>query len=165
MLPPPLGHVLAGKNLAAALFILLEVAAVTLACLILRISIPPVRILEAFLVTPVAALYMLSLGNLRSVHFPRPMSPERVSQGGSANRFQGLLFLLYPAALLPILLAYLARWALRSTLAFYLVLAFAAVLGGAIYWISMESAVNTARARRETMLADLARGEGPIVTE
>jgi ABC-2 type transport system permease protein len=165
VMPVPLARTLFGKNLAAALFIFLEVAAVTAACLLMRIHIAPARLLEAFLVTPVAALYMLSLGNLSSVHFPRPMTPERVSQGGSANRFQGLLFLLYPFALLPILLAYLARWALASSLAFYMVLGFAAVLGIAVYWISMESAVDAGRARRELLLAELARGEGPVVTE
>jgi ABC-2 type transport system permease protein len=165
VLPPPLSRALAGKNLAAALFILLEVAAVTGACLLLRVPIAPERVLEAFLVTPVAALYMLALGNLSSVHFPRAMNPERVSQGGAASRFQGLLFLLYPLALLPVLLAYLARWALASAAAFYLVLAFAGALGAAVYWIAMESAVEAARARRETLLAELSKGEGPVVTE
>ena len=165
IMPVPLAHTLAGKNLAAALFIFLEVVAVTAACVLLRLPIPGDRVLEAFLVTPVAALYMLSLGNLSSIHFPRAMTPERISQGGSANRFQGLLFLLYPFALLPILLAYLARWALKSALAFYVVLGFAAAVGAAVYWISMESAVTAARTRRETLLAELAKGEGPVVTE
>ena len=163
--PVPLSRVLLGKNLAAALFILLEVAAVTVATFLLRVPLAPARVAEAYLVTPVAALYMLSLGNLSSVHFPRPMNPERVSQGGAANRFQGLLFLLYPFALLPVALAYLARWAFASQPAFSFVLAFAALLGCAIYWISMDSAVAAARARRELILGELARGEGPIATE
>jgi ABC-2 type transport system permease protein len=93
------------------------------------------------------------------------MSPERASQGGSANRLQGFLFLVYPVALLPVLLAYLARYAFDSTLAFYLVLAFAALLGAAIYWISMDSAVHAARTRREAIIEALSKGGGPIVAE
>ena len=163
--PVPVSWTLAAKNVAAALFIFLEVAAVTAACLLMRVPIPGPRIVEAFLVTPVAALYMLSLGNLSSVHFPRPMAPERVSQGGTANRLQGLLFLIYPLALLPVVLAYLARYAFRSGLAFYLVLAFAAALGAAVYWVAMESAAAAARDRRELIVAELSKGEGPVVTE
>jgi ABC-2 type transport system permease protein len=163
--PPPVSRALIGKNLAAALFILMEVVLVTAACLLLRVPIPPERVFEAFVVTPVAALYMLSLGNLASVNFPRPMSPDRTSQGGTASRFQGFQFLVYPFALLPILLAYLARYAFDSTLAFYLVLAFAAALGAAVYWISMESAVAAARTRRELIIEELSKGGGPVLTE
>lgn len=164
-LPVPVSQALAGKNLAAALFILLELGAVTLACLLLRVPIAALKILEAFVVTPVAALYLLALGNLASVRFPRPMNPERSAQGGAASRFQGLLFFFYPFALLPIFLAYLARYAFSSQLAFWAVLAFAALLGAAVYWIAMEAAVETARSRRELILAELSRGEGPVVSE
>jgi ABC-2 type transport system permease protein len=163
--PAPLWLTIAGKNLAAALYILLEVSAVTAACVAISVPIAPVRVVEAFIVTPVAALFMLALGNLSSVHFPRPMAAERVSQGGSANRFQGLLFVLYPVALLPVVLAYLARWALASMFAFYAVLAFAAVLGAAVYWIAMDSAVRAARTRREALISELSGGEGPVISD
>ena len=163
--PVPLSRVLAGKNLAAALFILLEVVAVTAACLALRVQIPAARILEAYLVTPIASLYMLALGNLSSVHFPRPMNPEQVSRGGSAGRFQGLLFIVYPFAMLPIALAYVARWAFDSTLAFYVLLGLAALLGAAVYWISMTSAARAAYARREQFIAALSTSQGPVATE
>ena len=45
------------------------------------------------------------------------------------------------------------------------VLAFAAVLGGVFYRIAMDSAVETARKRREAILSDLSRTEGPVVSE
>jgi ABC-2 type transport system permease protein len=163
--PVPLSRVLVGKNLAAALFILLEVLAVTAACLILRVHIPPEKILEAFIVTPIASLYMLALGNLSSVHFPRPMNPEQVSRGGSAGRFQGLLFIVYPAAMLPVVLAYLVRWVTGSTLAFYLVMLFAALLGAAVYWTSINSAARAAHLRREQLIATLSSTQGPVASE
>jgi ABC-2 type transport system permease protein len=163
-LPVQVSKALAGKNIAAALFILLELAAVVAAVLALRVPVPPLKVLEAFVVTPVAALYLLALGNLSSVHFPRAMNPER-GHGGSANRFQGLLFVVYPLALLPVFLAYVARYAFASHAAFWAVLAFAAALGGVFYWIAMDSAVETAHKRRELILSELAKGEGPVITE
>lgn len=163
--PAPMSAVLAGKNLAAALFILFEVTAVTAMCLLLRVPLPAEKILEAYLVTPVCGLYVLALGNLASIHFPRGMSPERVAQGGAANRFQGLLFVVYPIALLPVVLAYVARYAFDSQLVFWVVLSFAAALGAAFYWVALDSAVNTAWQRREALLGELARGEGPVAVQ
>ena len=163
--PVGISRALAGKNIAAAIFIFLEIAAVAAACSLLRLGISPSQIAEAFLVTAIAALYLLGIGNLSSVNYPRPMSARRVSAGGGAGRTQGMLFLLYPVALLPVFLAYLARYAFDNQVVFYGILAFAAALGVAIYWMAMESAVLAARNRRETILAELSRGEGPMLAE
>jgi hypothetical protein len=113
----------------------------------------------------IAALYMLGIGNLSSVHYPRAMNPERVSQGGAASRWQALVFIFYPLALLPIFLAYVARAVFESDTIFLIALAFAGVLGAVVYRIAMESAVQTASRRREQILAELARTEGPVITE
>ncbi len=67
--------------------------------------------------------------------------------------------------MLPVMLAYLARYAFGSQLAFWGVLAFAAALGAAFYWIAMESAVNAALRRRDLFLMELGSGAGPVVTE
>ena len=163
--PVGISRALAGKNIAAAIFIFLEVAAVAAACSLLRLGISARQIAEAFLVTTIAALYLLGIGNLSSVNYPRPMSAQRVSGGGGGGRTQGVLFLLYPLALLPVFLAYLARYAFDNQTVFYGILAVAAALGVAIYWMAMESAVSAARSRRETILAELSRGEGPMVAE
>jgi hypothetical protein len=88
-----------------------------------------------------------------------------VSQGGASSRFQGLIFILYPLALLPVFLAYVARYAFRSEIAFAVVLAIAAIVGGTVYWIAMDSAVRTALARREQILQELSKGDGPIASD
>ena len=163
--PVAISRALAAKNIAAAIFIFLEIAVVAAACSLLRLGISPGQIAEAFLVTAIAALYLLGIGNLSSVNYPRPMSAQRVSAGGGAGRTQGVLFLLYPLALLPVFLAYLARYAFDNQVVFYGILAFAAALGVAIYWMAMESAVAAARNRRETILAELSRGDGPMLAE
>ena len=66
---------------------------------------------------------------------------------------------------LPDLGSYLARAVIGSQTVFLLVRAFAAVLGGVFYRIAMDSAVETARKRREAILSDLSRTEGPVVSE
>jgi uncharacterized membrane protein YsdA (DUF1294 family) len=68
-------------------------------------------------------------------------------------------------SLLPVLLAYAARYAFASDVAFYLVLAFAAAVGGALYWIAMESAVATAFRHRERILHELSNAGGPVASD
>ncbi len=163
--PVPVSYSLIGKNLAAALFILVEMVAVTLASIVLRIRITPDAVTEAFTVTAIVGVYLLAIGNLSSVHFPRAMNPERVSQGGAGSRMQALIFVFYPIALLPVTLAFWARIVFDSQLAFALILGFAAILGVVVYWISMDSAVSAAVARREKLLMELSGGEGPVTTD
>jgi len=75
---------------------------------------------------------------------------------------QALLMLLFPVALAPIGLAYLARYAFSSEWAFFGVLLLAALLGGVAYWFSMEAAVKAAEQRKEQIIAALSQGEGLI---
>ena len=164
-LPVKISTALVGKNIAAALFIFLEMSAVAVACGLLRMQLTVGKVVESYVVIAIAALYMLGIGNLSSVHYPRAMNPERVSQGGAASRWQALVFVFYPFALLPVFLAYVARSVFGSQAAFVGVLAFAAAVGVVVYRIAMESAVTTARKRREEILAELSRTEGPVVTE
>jgi ABC-2 type transport system permease protein len=162
--PAPISKTLLGKNLASLIFIYLEVAILIVITLVLRVGIGVSQIIEAVVVVGVCALYMMGFGNISSVQYPRPLTPERVSQGGALSRFQALVFVLYPIALMPVFLAYLARYAFNSETAFALILAFAAVLGGFLYWLGMESAVKGIATGRERILTDLSRGEGPVAS-
>ncbi|MGO9261680.1 MAG: hypothetical protein ACLQU1_36060 [Bryobacteraceae bacterium] len=156
--PQPIRQTLLGKNVAALLFIYLEVLILTLVTAILRVIPAWTGVAEMLVVVGICSLYMLALGNLSSVNYPRALTAERATQGARGGaRFQGLIFLFYPVTLLPVFLAYLARYAFDSQLAFVLVLAIAAMIGGVLYGIAMESAVSTARHRREAILAELSR--------
>lgn len=163
--PQKVSTVLRGKNLASLLFIYLEVLMLCGITALLGLSHGWRNVVETLVVIGICSLYMLALGNLSSVNYPRPLHAERVSQGGTSGRFHGLVFLLYPSALLPVLLAYLARYALRSQLAFDVILALAGVLGAALYSMSMESAIHTAMARREQILRELSSGGGPVASD
>jgi ABC-2 type transport system permease protein len=163
--PEPLVKTFAGKNIAAVVFIYLEVLILVGVTTVFGVSPGVGQLLETILVIGVCSLYMLALGNISSVQYPRGLNPERVSQGGASSRFQALIMLLYPVSLLPVLLAYVARYALNSDLAFYLVLGFAGIVGGTLYWIAMESAVSTAIRQRERILHDLSNADGPIASD
>ena len=162
--PQPLTKTFVGKNVAAVVFIYLEVLILGGVTSLFGVNPGAAQMLETLVVVGVCALYMLALGNISSLQYPRSLNPERVSQGGSASRFQALIMLLYPLSLLPVLLAYMARYGFKSEIAFYLVLGFAAVVGGALYWIAIESAVATAMKHRERIVRDLSNSDGPIAT-
>jgi len=163
--PQSLRATLIGKNIASLTFIYLEVAILTAVTSAFRINFGTAQVVETLLVIGVCALYMMAMGNISSVQYPRGLNPTRVSRGGASSRFQALVFLLYPLTLLPIGLAYLARYALDSQIAFYAVLAFAAAIGGVVYWIAMDSAVTTAIQRREKIIQELSTADGPIASE
>jgi hypothetical protein len=61
-----------------------------------------------------------------------------------------------------VILAYIARYAFDSELAFVLVLSTAAVIAAIFYWIAMDSAVKAASSRRQLILEELSRGDGPV---
>jgi ABC-2 type transport system permease protein len=163
--PQPLSRTLLGKNVASLVFIYLEVLILAGVTAVFRVSFTFPQFVETILVITVCSLFMLAMGNITSVQYPRALNPEKVSQGGASSRFQALVFLLYPISLLPVFLAYLARYAFHSDFIFYLVLAFAAMIGSAVYWIAMESAVSTALERREKIIQALSIADGPITAD
>lgn len=162
--PVPFSRVLIGKNLAAFAYILLEVLIVIGVTTALRLSAGWRQPVETLAVTAICASYLLALGNWGSVRYPRGLSGERVSQGGGRS-FQGFLFLIYPVALLPVGLAYLAKYSFDSEIMFALVLALAAILGAAFYWVALDSAISLAAARREQLIAELSTSEGPVAND
>ncbi len=160
--PSPFSLALAGKNLAAAIFVLLEVTGVSVVWTLLRMPVNPDMLVEAYAVTIVLSLYLLGAGNLASVSYPRPVNPERSTGAVSSGRARLLLLLAYPVLALPVLLAFGAEYAFRSRPAFYVVLAFAAALGAAFYWVALGSAATKSQRSREQFLSSLSQTEGPV---
>jgi ABC-2 type transport system permease protein len=161
-LPIPFAQVFQAKNLTAVIIVLTELVLVVGIALALPVPHPLVRVAEAFAVTLISAVYLISFGNLMSVRVPRAMDPEKVTQGASARSMNAFAFFLFPVALLPIALAYWARYVFDSELVFFTLLALAAILGAIIYWIALESAVKTAMLRKESILNELGRSDGPL---
>jgi ABC-2 type transport system permease protein len=160
--PVPFSRVLIGKNLSAVFFILVEISAVTLVCASLGMPLKPVRLAEAYSVAGVLTIFLLGAGNLLSIHQARAVNPATSFRTGAAGRVQAMLFIIYPVAFIPAGLAYLARWAFDSETAFFGVLAFDAAIAVIVYRIALESAVEAAQRIKESMIAALSAGDGPI---
>jgi ABC-2 type transport system permease protein len=162
VLPVRFRQVLAAKNLAAAFFVLAEVSAVAAVCALLGMPVTGAGLGEAYSVIAVLGVQMLAVGNLSSTHFPRAVDPSASWRSGGVGRFQAMLLLIYPLLAAPIALAYLARYAFETSLAFYGVLGVAAAIGGIVYWVALEAAVDAAGERKERILAALGQGQGPV---
>jgi ABC-2 type transport system permease protein len=160
--PVPFSRVLIGKNLSAVFFIVVEISAVTLVCATLGMPLQPARLAEAYSVAGVLTIFLLGAGNLLSVHQARAVNPASSFRHGAAGRVQAMLFVIYPVASIPAGLAYLARWAFDSEAAFFAVLSFDAVIAIIVYRIALNSAVEAAQRLKESMIAALSAGEGPI---
>ena len=164
VMPVKLSRVLMAKNLSSVTFVLLEISAVAAACATFRMPMTLQKLVESYLVTLVITLYLLAVGNLGSTWWPRPVNPSQSWRSASAGRFQALLMLLYPVVSIPVALAYLARYAFESDLAFFGALAVGAAVGCAFYWVAMDSAIRIAERRKEQIVTALSAGEGPITT-
>jgi ABC-2 type transport system permease protein len=162
VMPVRISTVLLAKNIAAVFFLVLEVGIITCVLIALRVRTVVDKIPESFAVTCLLALFLLAVGNLASTHYPRPVDPAQSWRHSNSGRVQAMMLLIYPAIALPISLAYLARYAFDSNLAFYVVLGFGFVIGAITYSVALETAVEAADKRRESILLALSRGEGPI---
>jgi len=160
--PVPAGKVLLGKNIAGTIFVFLEVTAVAAVCAILRMPISPIKLAECYAVTLVLTLYILAAGNQGSTRYARGVDPRRPWRSTSTGRFQAMLLLVYPVIAIPVVLAFLLRYAFGSTLAFWGVLAAAAAGGGAVYRLSLNSAAAVIEGRPEQLISSLSAREGPI---
>lgn len=154
--------VLAAKNIAGMFFVLLETTIAVAICALVRLPITPMQAGEAYAATTIAALLLVSIGNLTSFYGPRAVDPARALRPARSGRVQGLMLVVYPVVAVPVALAFAARYAFHSEAAFFGVLALAAIFAMIAYRIATDSAEEMAQRKKETFLSSLSRGEGPI---
>ncbi|HXA66817.1 MAG TPA: hypothetical protein VNV82_16785 [Bryobacteraceae bacterium] len=162
LVPLKMSTVLMGKNLAAAFIVFLEIASITVVCTLLRMSVTPRQVMEALAVTCVITIFLLAIGNLSSLYNPRSVNPAKSFRSAASGKTQAALMLTFPVALMPVFLAYLARYAFSSEWAFFGVLLAGLMLGAVFYSYSMGAAVKAAELRKEQIMTVLGQGEGPI---
>lgn len=158
------GRVLVAKNLAAGLWMGIQFLAVLLVSAVLRFPVTFSRVAEAVTTTTVVVLFLLAIGNYLAVSSPRPTDPESAMRSRGPGGRQALVLLAYPLTYVPIALAYLARWALQSDLAFFGMLA---VLGGiafVVYRVALDSTVEHAIEHKEEMIEALSASNTPIAS-
>lgn len=160
--PASIRTALAGKNVAAIFFLLLEITAVVCACALLRLPVTPARLGEAYGTALTLSLFLLAAGNLTSVWQPRRVEAGSVFRKSAGGAVQAAVLMILPLACAPLALAYLARYAFDSEAAFYAVLAVDAAAGWAVYKVASDSAAERAAREKETMAARLSRGAGLV---
>ena len=160
--PVPFGRVLMAKNLAAVACIALAQVTTILLCTVFGFPITTSIVLDSAAVIATVTIYLLSAGNYMSISNARPTDPDSSMRTRSAGGTQVLLLFLYPVVFLPAALAYFARWAFDSQLAFFGVLAVMAAIGIVVYFVALESTVEQAQLKREAMVTSLSAGQGPI---
>ena len=127
--PIPFARVLIGKNLSALFFIALEIGMIALVCGLAGDAAAPCTS-GGILFGRGSDQYLPAGRGESTVHPPaRAMNPAASFRSGAAGRVQAILFVIYPIAFVPVGLAYLARYALRSETAFFGVLALDAAIG------------------------------------
>jgi len=160
--PVPFTRVLIAKNLNALLWVGVGQATTTLLCIAFRFPVTPKLVLDSAAVTAVVLIYLVSAGNYMSVSNPRPADPESAMRSRSAGGVQVLLMFLLPLVFIPAALAYFARWAFGSELAFFGVLGVMGAIGAMVYWVALDSTAEYADKHREAIVTALAAGQGPI---
>lgn len=165
-MPIQFEQLLLSKNLATAVYGFFELALVSAICWAVGLPVGPPQIVEGFVVTSVALLYLLMVGNHMSVRFPVPSNPDRVSRAGASHGLRAAVqFLFFPLSLTPILFAFLWRFALDSPSGFFWMMIAAGVLGAMLYVATFLSAAGYGQRNRETLIGYLSMGEGPMAAE
>lgn len=162
--PVRLRTVLVAKNITAGVFIFLELMIITVVCKVLQLPISWVKVAEAFTVTGVLTVYFTALGNLGTVYYPRSANPQSSWRARGGSKFQLWMVLAYPVLGVPVMLAYLARYAFESEAAMFVVLGLTLGFAFVFYSVAMDTAVAAGLERREKILTALNEGEGPIGT-
>ncbi len=161
--PIRMSTIIVAKNITAVFFIVLETLLIALVCLFLRMPVTLSGLVESLCVAITMTIFLLAIGNMMSTRNPRSVDPDQSWRSTSAGRVQATLIFIYVLVAVPIALAYAARFAFDSDAAFYGVLAIDVLIGIAVYWIAMDSTIETASQRKESIIAVLSGGEGPVV--
>lgn len=154
------------KNLATAVYGYFEMAMVALICRLVGLPVGLAEVFEAFVVTTVALLYLMMVGNHMSVRFPVPSNPDRVSRAGASHGLRAAAqFLFFPLSLTPILFAFGYRYVWESPSGYFWMMLAAGVLGLMLYTATFLGAAGYGQRKRETLIGYLSMGEGPVAAE
>ncbi len=162
VLPVRFSTVLMAKNLTAGLFIVLEVVLVCAVTKLFRFQLTSLQLFESLATVVVFAAFLLAIGNLTSVRYPKAVDSSNPWRGKGSAKGGGILMLVYIAAAPAVVMAHMARFAFDSELAFFAVLGSAFVIAVLTYIVTFDSALASADKDREQFLAALSEGESVI---
>ncbi len=160
--PVRFAQVIQAKNLVAAIFILIQSVVIVGVAMLLPVHFSASTILGGIGISMVTALFFMTVGNYSSVSSPRATDPNQTFRRASGGKTQLILLGSYVTLLLPIGLAYLARWATGQEWVFFAVLGFDLLAAAAVYYVSFESVVSRGERNREKIIDALSKGADPM---
>lgn len=162
--PVPLATVFRAKNIVAVSTVAFMTVVIAVIGSLIRNSYSLYEFAGSVLATAVVTVFFLAVGNFTSVWVPRPINPNQAMKNQNNSRASALLLLCLPVLIVPLGLAYLARWSFSAEWAFLLVLAIDFIAGCIIYHVSTESAIQRAQRDREKILSILSKESSLIDT-
>jgi len=159
--PTPLATVIKAKNLAAALFILVQNLLVAiLTPLLAHVSVT--SIVAGFVASAVATTNLMWAGNLLSVSMARPIDPSSTMRKQAGGKVQLWILICTIGMAVLVGFAYLARWAFNSDWALLGVLLFEFAIGLVVYRVALDSAVERGMRDRESLIDALSKTSSPV---
>ncbi len=162
VLPVRFSTVLIAKNLTAGLFIVVEILLVCLVTRLFGIALSIRQLAESLATVLLFAAFLLAIGNLTSVRYAKAVDATNPWRGKGSGKAGGWLMLVYVVTAPAAVIAHMARYAFQSELAFFAVLGSAFSIAALTYYVTFDSAVESADKGREQFLAALGEGEGVI---
>lgn len=162
VVPVPFAQVLRAKNAVAFAVVGLMTLFIALIGALFRTNVTFASFISSVALTFVLTLFFLAFGNVTSVTMPRPIDPSQAFRNQNSAKTSLWLFLCFLVLLVPVGLAFVAKWAFDSDWAYFAVLAIDFVVGIVCYRVATDSAVARAERDRERLIDTLSKGADPI---
>ncbi len=160
--PVQLAAVVRAKNIVAIAAIALMTILISAAGFLFRTGAGLASVAASALLTFVLTVFFLAFGNLMSVLMPRPVDPNQAMRTQGSAKASALVLLCALMLIVPVGLAFVARWAFDAEWPFFVVLACDFIAGLAFYYVATETALERAENQKERILELLSRNRGPI---
>jgi len=151
-IPIRLQQVFIAKNIVAFVIVCSQVVFISLVCAAIGVPVTIAGLAEAMVAAVVLTINMFAIGNQSSVRYPAGVNPDQSWATANKAKFRLVLMLLFPLVSLPTTLAYVARFAFDSDAGFYLGMGVALLIAVTFYLVSLDSAIDYARAHREDLV-------------
>jgi ABC-2 type transport system permease protein len=160
--PVSFAQVLRAKNIVAFAVIGLMTLFIAFIGALFRTNVTFASFVSSVALTFVLTLFFLAFGNVTSVLMPRPIDPSQAFRNQNSAKTSLWLLLCFLVLLIPVGLAFVAKWAFDSDWAYFSVLAIDFVVGSVCYRVATDAAVTRAERDREKLIDTLSKGADPI---
>jgi ABC-2 type transport system permease protein len=160
--PVSFAQVLRAKNIVAFAVIGLMTLFIAFIGALFRTNVTFASFVSSVALTFVLTLFFLAFGNVTSVLMPRPIDPSQAFRNQNSAKTSLWLLLCFLVLLVPVGLAFVAKWAFDSDWAYFSVLAIDFVVGSVCYRVATDAAVTRAERDREKLIDTLSKGADPI---